>query len=117
MKLLYSLIIIIFMSVPVYADGMPVTYKAGGQEYEGYFISPYKNAPLVFMVHDWDGLTDYEVKRAQMPHDLGYAVFAVDMFGKGIRPTETSDKKKLTGALYSDREKMRMLLRSGLAGC
>jgi len=114
MRIIYSLMLLLFTTSIAFAGGMSVTYKVGGEEFEGYYISPSSNAPLVFMVHDWDGLTDYEKKRSQMLNDLGYAVFAVDMFGKGVRPTETADKKKLTGALYQDRERMRMLLKGGL---
>ena len=36
---------------------------------------------MVLLIHDWDGLTDYEVIRANMLADLGYAVFALDLFG------------------------------------
>ncbi len=28
------------------ATGAPVTYKVNGQDYEGYYVSPEKNAPL-----------------------------------------------------------------------
>ena len=31
-------------------------------------------------MHDWGGLGDYEVKRAQMLADLGYAVFGSDRY-------------------------------------
>jgi len=31
---------------------------------EEYYISPTPNSPLILLIHDWDGLTDYEVKRA-----------------------------------------------------
>ena len=48
-----------------------VNYEVNGQAYEGYFVSPAKNAPLVLIIHDWDGLTDYEVKRAHMLADMG----------------------------------------------
>ncbi|MBM9604043.1 dienelactone hydrolase family protein [Desulfopila inferna] len=96
------------------AAGNFVQYKVGGESFEGYFISPADNAPLIVMVHDWDGLTEYEVKRADMLAELGYAVFAVDLFGEGIRPVETEEKKKLTGMLYEDRERMRGLLQGGL---
>ncbi|MBW1726431.1 MAG: dienelactone hydrolase family protein [Deltaproteobacteria bacterium] len=40
-------------------------------------------APLVLLIHDWDGLTDYEIKRANMLAESGYAVFAADLFGAG----------------------------------
>jgi len=96
------------------AAGETVTYNIGGQAYEGYYVSPAKNAPLVLLIHDWDGLTDYEVKRANMLADMGYAVFAVDLFGAGVRPTEVKDKRQHTGELYKDRAKMRALMTGAL---
>jgi dienelactone hydrolase len=87
---------------------------AAGESFTGYYLSPADRAPLVLLVHDWDGLTDYEVKRAQMLAQLGYGVFAVDLFGTGIRPTAMEDKKRLTAGLYSDRTRMRALLQGGL---
>ncbi|MCP5420101.1 MAG: dienelactone hydrolase family protein [Gammaproteobacteria bacterium] len=92
------------------ATGETVTYEVNGKPYEGYYISPSADAPLVVIMHDWDGLTDYEVKRANMLADLGYAVFAADLFGAGVRPTEIEDKRQLTGELYKDRAKMRALM-------
>ncbi len=80
----------------------------------GYYISPSPDAPLVLLIHDWDGLTDYEVKRAHMLAEMGYAVFAADLFGAGVRPIEVKDKKQHTGELYKDRKKMRNLMRSAL---
>lgn len=94
--------------------GQAVTYRVDGTDYEGYFTGP-TNAPLLVLVHDWDGLNDYEIKRAEMLAELGYSVFAADLFGKGVRPVETADKRSLTGALYQDRQKMRTLLHAALA--
>ena len=96
------------------ATGEHITYEINQQKYEGYFVSPGKNAPLVLLIHDWDGLTDYEVKRADMLAEMGYAVFAVDLFGAGIRPTKVEDKRQHTGELYKDREKMRALMLGAL---
>lgn len=96
------------------AQGKFVTYEVDNEPYEGYYIKPsVENAeelPLVLILHDWDGLTDYEVKRANMLADEGYQVFAADLFGKGIRPTENKDKAQHTGELYKDREKLRKLM-------
>ncbi|MDX1528189.1 MAG: dienelactone hydrolase family protein [Gammaproteobacteria bacterium] len=96
------------------ATGGAVNYTVNGQPYEGYYISPRDNAPLVLIIHDWDGLTDYEVKRAHMLAEMGYAVFAADLFGAGVRPTEVADKRQHTGELYKDREKMRALMFAAL---
>ena len=104
-----------FVSPAAGAGGQSIAYAVNGQDYEGYFISPSDGAPLVLLIHDWDGLTDYEIKRARMLSDLGYAVFAADLFGKGIRPTEVKDKRQHTGELYKDRTKMRALMKGALA--
>jgi dienelactone hydrolase len=91
-----------------------IHYQINGENYEGYFVSPAQNKPLVLLIHDWDGLTDYEIQRANMLAEEGYAVFAADLFGKGIRPTEDKDKKQHTGELYQDRQKMRLLINAAL---
>jgi len=96
------------------ATGASVTYQVNGQSYEGYYISPSDRAPFLLLIHDWNGLTDYEVKRANMLADLGYAVFALDLFGAGVRPTEMKDKRQHTGELYKDRKKMRALMKGAL---
>jgi dienelactone hydrolase len=105
-----SLLLIAAATAAAAAESMHVTYQVGGNTYEGYYTSPKRGAPLVLLIHDWDGLTDYEVKRAEMLAELGYSVFAADLFGAGVRPTEVKDKRQHTGELYKDREKMRALL-------
>jgi len=114
MKYIHILFLILVLATTANAGGMAVTYDVGGQSYEGYFVSPTPNAPLVLLIHDWDGLTDYEVKRAGMLAAEGYAVFAADLFGAGVRPTEVKDKRQHTGELYKDRQKMRALIQGAL---
>jgi dienelactone hydrolase len=113
MRYLFSLLLVTLFAAGSFA-GEKVTYSIDGQPYEGYSINTKPGAPLVLIIHDWDGLTDYEVKRAEMLAELGYSVFAADLFGAGVRPTEVEEKKKLTGGLYKDREKMRKLLYGAL---
>ena len=108
------LLILMIFSATAAAAGEFVNYTVNGQKYEGYHARATANAPLVLLIHDWDGLTDYEVKRADMLEKRGYAVFAADLFGAGIRPTEVTDKRQHTGELYKDREKMRALMYGAL---
>ena len=117
MKTISSLLLMLLMTCSAYASGKTVIYQVDGADYEGYFTSPSAGAPLVILLHDWDGLTGYEVKRAEMLAELGYAVFAADLFGQGVRPTEVVDKKQHTGELYKDRAKMRALIQGGLWSC
>ena len=114
---LFALSVVAFLMMPAAgfaATGALVTYQVNGQPYEGYYITPSKQAPLVVLIHDWDGLTDYEIKRANMLAEWGYAVFAADLFGAGVRPTEVTDKRQHTGELYKNREKMRALMKGAL---
>lgn len=71
--------------------GETVIYKDGDTELEGYWAP---NAckvdnvpgPVVLIVHQWKGLGDYEKSRADMLANKCYNAFAVDVYGKGIRP-------------------------------
>lgn len=96
------------------AAGQAVTYNFAEERFEGYFVSPGPEAPLVLLIHDWDGLNDYEVQRAEMLASMGYAVFAADLFGQGLRPTALEDRRRLTNALYQDRARLRALLQRAL---
>lgn len=113
MRYLFSFICAMLVATGACA-GEKITYTIDGQDYEGYFINSKPGAPMVLLIHDWDGLTDYEVKRSQMLADLGYSVFAADLFGAGVRPTKVEDKRQHTGELYKDREKLRRLLYGAL---
>lgn len=113
-RLIISALLFLF-PLSVSAEGRTISYKVNGEDYEGYYVSPDAKAPLVLLVHDWDGLTDYEVKRAEMLATEGYAVFAADLFGAGVRPTKVEDKRQHTGELYQDRQKMRALLQGAMS--
>lgn len=95
--------------------GEEVVYDVGGQPYAGYYAAPEGDPQgLVLIIHDWDGLDSYEEKRADMLADLGYAAFAVDLYGQGNRPETTEGKKAETAKLYEDREAMRARILGGL---
>jgi dienelactone hydrolase len=98
--------------------GEAVTYQVDGNTYEGYFARNTdlgESQPVVIIIHDWDGLDDYERRRADMLAALGYAAFAVDLYGQGVRPQTLEEKKARSGALYQDREEMRSRLEGALA--
>src|SRR5215510_1725168 len=78
----------------------PVEYKQGDTTLEG--LSVYDDAisgkrPGILVVHQWKGLSDYEKKRSEMLAKLGYNVFAVDIYGKGIRPGNPADAAAQAG--------------------
>jgi len=114
LKTIFTFVLVLMLSSTAAAAGKSIVYEVNGASYEGYYTGASENAPLVLLVHDWNGLTDYEVKRAEMLAEMGYTVFAVDLFGAGVRPTKVEDKRQHTGELYKDREKMRALLYAAL---
>lgn len=113
-RLVAALLLSILFASSGFAAGTTVDYQIDGVTYEGYFISPSSDAPLILLIHDWDGLGQYEIRRSQMLAEQGYAVFAADMFGKGVRPAQTDERRRLTNALYQDRATMRNLLQGAL---
>jgi dienelactone hydrolase len=113
-RVLACALLMAVVPAPVAHAGETHRYSVGTESFEGYYARSPHSRGLVLLVHDWDGLTDYERRRAAMLVDEGYSVFAVDLYGAGIRPTSLEDKRRLSGALYADRERMRALLRGGL---
>ncbi|WP_071527411.1 dienelactone hydrolase family protein [Nodosilinea nodulosa] len=96
----------------------PVLYNADGQTFEGYFAVNQnfgKTHPLVVIVHDWNGLDDYEKRRAEMLAEQGYAAFAIDLYGQGVRPSNRDEAQAQSSALSADRATMRSRLEAGLA--
>ncbi|MDZ7851774.1 MAG: dienelactone hydrolase family protein [Halomonas sp.] len=96
--------------------GQNVTYDVAGEAFEGYLATAEGEARgSVLVIHDWDGLDDYERQRANMLAKQGYDAFAVDLYGQGNRPDRIEDRKAETARLYEDRERMRTLTLAGLA--
>jgi dienelactone hydrolase len=114
MKTAVALTFIFVLASCASGTGSEVDYQVDGSDFKGYYVNPSPDAPLILLVHDWDGLTEYEVKRANMLAQLGYAVFAADLFGAGIRPETLEERRQLTGHLYQNRGEMRSLLAGAL---
>jgi len=96
-----------------------VEYKDGDVTLEGFVAwDPAKfdkPMPGVLVVHQWMGLTDYEKGRCRQLAELGYVSFALDIYGKGIRPDNPQDAAKQAGVYKADRELYRRRLNLGLS--
>ncbi len=92
-----------------------VTYDVDGVEHTGYFAGAEDPRGLVILVHDWDGLDAYERGRADQLAGMGYDAFALDMYGADTESGTTEQNRAATGELRDDRDKMRALIRSGIA--
>lgn len=97
--------------------GEAFVYEVEGVPFEGY-LARNTNIPAsrgtVLIVHDWDGLNDYEKRRAEMLAAEGYTAFAIDVYGQGVRPTTMDENRRLSGAMYRDRQTFRKRLLGAL---
>lgn len=94
-----------------------VEYKQGDAVLEGFMTHDPAikgKRPGVLVVHQWKGLGDYEKKRADMLAKLGYNVFCVDIYGKGIRPNDPKDASVEAGKYKSNRQLLRARVNAGL---
>jgi dienelactone hydrolase len=96
--------------------GKAIEYPVGEVLCEGwhaYDDSVAGKRPSILIVHQWTGLTDYEKMRAEMLAKLGYNVFALDIYGKGIRP-QPPESGKEAGKYKENRALFRKRLEAGL---
>ena len=94
-----------------------VEYKEGQTTLEGLWVyddSVKGKRPGVLVVHQWKGVGDYEKKRAEMLAKLGYNVFAVDIYGKGIRHNNPKDASAEAAKYKNDRKLLRARVNAGL---
>jgi dienelactone hydrolase len=95
-----------------------VEYRQGDTVLEGYLAyddSIKGKRPGVLVIHEWQGLTSYEKKRAEQLAALGYVAFAADIYGKGVRPA-TPELAAKEAAKYrgADRSLIRARSAAGL---
>lgn len=93
-------------------------YKHNDVELEGFWATPstkdLKKRPLVLIVHDWMGPSDYTQMRAKEMAALGYMAFAVDIYGKGNYPKNQTEAAKIATQFKSDLKLLRARAQSAL---
>jgi len=120
MRYLFLILSFLLVSTTAHAELKKQTleYKdAEGTVLEGYLV--YDDAaqgklPGVIVVHDWMGFGPYGNGRAEQLAQLGYAAFAVDIYGKGVRPQNQDEAGKQAGKYKGDRTLMRQRAQAGL---
>lgn len=117
--LLIAPIIALTYSVAAHAEVQTrrVEYKHGNTVLEGYLAYDddiQGKRPGVMVVHEWTGLGPYVQQRAKQLAELGYVAFAIDMYGKGIRPKNNKEAAAQATIYRSDRKLMRDRAAAGL---
>ncbi len=93
-----------------------VEYSDGETTFEGYFASADKDTkrPCVVMAPAWAGISDLEKTRAHRLTEQNYAVFVLDVYGKGKRGDTEGDNTHLMGPLMQDRDLLLKRLDAGI---
>ncbi len=110
MKQIAALIVLTMLAIAPFQTaiaGEPVIYKDGDIELEGYWVASAcadkpSLAPTVLVIHQWKGLGDNEKMRADMLSKQCYNAFAVDMYGKDVRPADNDAAGKEAGIYKND---------------
>jgi dienelactone hydrolase len=118
---LKNLILLTFLSLGLNLFAVTIStqwvdYQDGDVKLRGYFARPSGEAsvPGVLVVHDWYGMSDYVVGRANQLAELGYAAFSLDMNGVGKSAKDSTEAKALTAPFYSNRSLMVTRAQAGL---
>ena len=83
-------------------------------------ISPMTTRPAASGRASWSSTSGWaspttNATRARMLAELGYVAFAVDVYGKGVRPANAAEAQQQAGKYYGDRTLFRARLAAGLA--
>ena len=96
----------------------PVTYSSNGTTLKGYITydaSKQGKRPIVLVVPEWWGLTDYPRMRAKELAQLGYLAMAVDMYGDGKIANNPDEAQKETSAFYTNPQEGKARIDAALA--
>lgn len=95
-----------------------IDYQDGDTQLEGYlaYIEADSPRPAVLIAHDWSGRREFACKAAERVAAMGYAGFALDMYGKGIvgRDGDTEGNAALMSPFVSDRALLRRRINAAL---
>ncbi|MEL7313064.1 MAG: dienelactone hydrolase family protein [Pseudomonadota bacterium] len=95
-----------------------IRYSYDGIEFEGHFA--YDDAidgtrPLVTVSHAWSGRSPFENEKAEKLAAMGYAGFAIDAYGAGVRGTTREENSALMTPMLDNRSELLERLRAGVA--
>ena len=95
----------------------PVQWTLDGKAYSGYLVyddSSDARRPGLLMIPNWYGVNEDAVAKAKMIAGSEYVILLGDMYGRGIRPTNSKEALAAVKPLYADRSEMRKRVNKAL---
>jgi dienelactone hydrolase len=99
------LLLALVLACPAFAklNTRAVVYEHEGVKLEGWLAyegSGAEKKPGVIVIHEWWGRDDFAKKQAEQLAQLGYVVFAIDMYGQGVTTEDPKRAGELAGQFY-----------------
>jgi dienelactone hydrolase len=95
-----------------------VTYESNGTTLKGFIAfdeSKTGKRPIILVVPEWWGLTDYARMRAKMLAEMGYLAMAVDMYGDGKTANDPKEAQAAAMPFYTDPQMAKARMDAALA--
>jgi len=92
-----------------------ITYGLAGKKYDGALVydeTITRPRPALLMCPNWMGMRQQAIDRAALLAQDRYVVFAVDMYGEGIRPKDFGEAAALANPLRDDPPEARRRVRA-----
>ena len=84
-----------------------ITYQSGDNSFEGFLAQPEGDSnPCVLIAHTWAGRDAFVEEKAKLLTELGYAAFAIDMYGDGKIGKSNEENAGMMQPLLDDREEL-----------
>lgn len=119
-RIFFLSILVLILVSPVYGETMMradsilkgefVRYELDGTVMEGYLVydaNSTEKRPGVLVIHEWMGIGEYSIFRAEELAKAGYIAFAADIYGVDVRPTNYEETAQAAGTMYANRELLR----------
>lgn len=92
---------------PIKVETQEISYEVDGKTFKGFYAfdaNKEGRRPGVIVVHEWWGHNDHARRSAIKLAELGYAAFALDMYGEGKTAEHPEDAMKFSGEVFQNFE-------------
>ena len=97
--------------------GTRVEYTFGKTHGLGYMAKAPKfntNSPVVYVIQDWNGVDAHEEEVVEKLAHAGFSAFAIDIYGKGVRPRDVKGCSAESGKYYGNPELYMQRIQDGM---
>lgn len=113
-----SLLFLTILSLPAMAaiTSKKIAYELDKTKFEGVLVADESagQRPGLVLVPNWLGITEANLKQAELIASRGYVVFVADMYGANVRPKNQEEAGKAAGAVKGNRPLMRQRIAKAL---